>query len=264
MSASIIQIEQSILDALSALYADAVTTIVPTTTTDYSTGTEEDPLTGETIVYKYLVWQYSITDLLNELYMRTSNRAKQIKNKEGQMNHDFILSPDESVWIDSALKDRANDVMRIIAPYTADLPSAFLIDEAPDIETWSVKAWVADDYIRYTDNKIYLCILANNGIAPDAVDGTTYWTVQPDWIDSTDKITFFFRLPDYLNDNVAPSIDRFMYAMLRDNVLADWYQNCGLLNDFDIYRKLSEEDEQKLKNTFLQRTVILTASNRFY
>ena len=261
MSSSIVQIEQSILDTLRSLYHSIVVTGAQTTTTDNSTGTYTDNLTGEVITLKYLIWQYPISDFSSEVYMRTSHRAKHIKNKEGQINMDFILSPDESTWFDSEIKNKASEVMRILAPWTKNLPSAFLFNESPDIETWEVKAWVVGDYVRYSDNKIYLCILDANAELPT---NTTYWEVQPDWIDSTDKITFLLNLPDYFNDNYATSLDGFISALIRDLILTDWYQICGLSQDWQLYKLAVEDGISNVKQSFLQRTKLITAPNRYY
>lgn len=259
MSAALRSIEDNLRDLLEDFYSEGSSVI-----TNSNGTTTLDPLTGETIETENAVLYYLLTDIQNEIYKLTSMRSRHIKSEQGVPQvKELAFSPDEQLLFDSLVKDAVNDVFKILCGYTKNLNNAFLFDAAAVVDDYvHGTSYVAGDYVKYTDNKIYKCILATSTVKPDDATGSDYWE-DYSFLDSNDKATYIIELPRHFNANYLNTLDNNVNTCLKKYILKEWYRNIGLFDDYKIELFEWEKSRVQVMESFLNKTVAYTRMPRY-
>jgi hypothetical protein len=196
---------------------------------------------------EYAVFQFLISDVFTDVKRRTATLGKFLKDpKTGERSIDDVAITDDEVDIfNSFCKSASVMIFDSMTAYTKKILTAFLFDEGPTITVYSaITAYTVDSYVSY-DSKYYICIQAGTGKTPDTE--TEYWTIQPDYIDTLNKISIMISFPVTNNTNTLSILDKLLLDCHVFYIMGEWFEQIGLFDLAQNWKAKYQENLDKLK-----------------
>ena len=200
----------------------------------------------ETRTVKLLVFYYTRKAIVDTVMERTAYIAKTRRDKELKTHLLDVITltqDDDGGIFTPYLADASTQVFTALKAFTRAVENAHLHLVPSGILSPAVKTYVKGDMVAHANHPWKLTEVDEEEVTDPGNFSTTNWTQLPDYIYTDDKIEFIILQPDWLNQNMIPSIDTAIFEAMVSYSMYKWFltvypEEAGIYyQEFDRYSK---------------------------